>query len=80
MQTPDQAAVREVPIHIFDFTQPTEGLEPGFYYNIPIPEGEKATPNEVALEGPFESRSQALDAARDFIRDCLTDHATGETE
>jgi hypothetical protein len=80
MLTPDQAAVREVPIHIFDFTEPPEGLLAGFYYNIPIPEDEKASPNEVALEGPFKTRSDALDAARDFVRDCLTDQATGDEE
>ncbi len=70
-----QAAIREVPIQIFDFlSEPAEGLTPGFYFNIPVADEDKASPNEVLLEGPFESRGATLDAARDFIRDCLTNH------
>jgi hypothetical protein len=80
MQDPTQAAVREVPIEIFDFTEPTEGLEPGFYYSIPMSIEDKVAGAEIPLAGPFGSRGLALDAARDFIRDCLTDHTTGETE
>jgi hypothetical protein len=80
MQTPDQAAVREVPIEIFDFlTDPPEGLLAGFYYSIPMPDEDKVARSEIPLAGPFADRAETLDAARDFIRDCLTD-AEGDEE
>jgi hypothetical protein len=74
------AAVREVPIQIYDFMEPPEGLLAGFYYSIPMSIEDKVASIEIPLAGPFGSRGLALDAARDFIRDCLTDHNTGETE
>jgi hypothetical protein len=80
MQEPTLAAVREVPIEIFDFTEPQEGLASGFYYTIPMSIEEKVSGAEIPLAGPYGSRGLALDAARDFIRDCLTDHTTGEVE
>lgn len=81
MSEPIQAAIREVPIQIFDFTTPHEGIAPGFYYNIPFAdEADLVNPNEVLLEGPFETRSAALDGARDFIRDCFTNHNEGTVE
>jgi hypothetical protein len=77
MQTPDQAAVREVPIHIFDLTEKVvPGLEAGFYYSLPV-EDQSAI---IDVEGPYDSRQDALDAAGLFIRDCLTNHATGDEE
>jgi hypothetical protein len=90
MQEPTQAAVREVPIEIYDFTRPErfaenghvayDVIQPGFYYSIPMHEDEKVASGEIALAGPFSDRSAALDAARDFVRDCLTNHTTGEEE
>ncbi|MCK1543339.1 hypothetical protein IVB12_15595 [Bradyrhizobium sp. 179] len=80
MQNPVQAAVREVPILTFDFTTPPDGLEAGFYYHIPMPDEDKVATAEIPLAGPYETRQLALDAARDFIRDCLTDMNTGEEE
>jgi hypothetical protein len=81
MQDPTQAAVREVPIEIFDFTgSPPEGLEAGFYYTIPMSIEDKVAGSEIPLAGPYGSRGLALDAARDFVRDCLTNHTTGEED
>jgi hypothetical protein len=81
MQDPVQAAVREVPIHVYDFNteDPPEGLARGFYYSIPILD-EKATTEEIPLAGPYPTRNTAIDGARDFIRDCLTNQTTGEED
>lgn len=76
MIEPDLAALREVPIEIYDFaSNPAEGLEPGFYYNIPTP-----LSTEVFVAGPHPTRVAALDAARAFIQDCLTNYNEGTRE
>lgn len=68
------SAVNEVPFEIFDFHLDTpEGLESGFYYAIPLAEEDKVAPDEVALAGPYPTKQEAIEAARDFIRDALTD-------
>lgn len=81
MLDPVQAAVREVPIHIYDFAEsPPEGLEAGFYYSIPMPAEDKIAHEEIPLAGPYRTRQLAFEAARDFVRECLTDMNTGEEE
>lgn len=69
----------EVPFRLFDFTTPDPqlqeaGIEPGFYYDIPVPPEERSTPNEVFLRGPFPSAEKARDAATAFITDALAEH------
>jgi hypothetical protein len=69
----------EVPFRLFDFTAPDPqlqeaGIEPGFYYDIPLPPEERSTPNEVFLRGPFVSAEKARSAAVTFIQDALADH------
>jgi hypothetical protein len=79
--TPSLAAVREVPFQIFDFTAtPPEGFEPGFYFDVPLAPTDKIHAAELFLDGPHETHAKALDAARDFIIDALTNHNTGTTE
>lgn len=71
-------AIREVPVEIYDFTKDTpDGLLAGFYYSIPMPE---SVIREIPLHGPHETRGAALDAARAFIADCLTNHNDGTEE
>lgn len=73
-------AVEEVPFRIFDFTAPDEnlqkaGLEPGFYYDIPMPDDEKAAPGEVFLKGPYITALKAKAMALEFIQDALKEAA-----
>lgn len=69
------AAVREVPFQIWDLTDTnTPDLKPGFYFNVPMPEEAKAHSAEIFLEGPYDTRQQAFEAARAFVIDALTDH------
>lgn len=62
-----------VSVMIYDLTEVEHpGLEPGFYYDIPV--DDDAFIAEVRLEGPYPTREAALDAAQAFISDAMTDH------
>lgn len=81
MSDPVQAAIREVPILVYDFLDnPPEGLLAGFYFNLPMPDDDKVNPAELFLDGPYASRALALDAAREFIQDALFNHKEGIEE
>jgi hypothetical protein len=67
-----KAAVMEVPFEIFELRdQATYGLEPGFYYTIPMPDDEKVHASEIPLAGPYGTRQEAFIAVRNFIEDAI---------
>jgi hypothetical protein len=64
---------QHVEIQVYDLNDfATWGLDPGFYYNIPLTHHD----DEVALQGPYETEELALAEAAVFVRDAIAEHPT----
>jgi hypothetical protein len=67
-----------IQIRVFDFSV-ADWLKPekrGHYYDVGADEPvENAGPLELVLDGPHPSRQAALDAAKDYINDAVTEHS-----
>lgn len=51
--------------------------DPGFYYSFPTEDND--TDDMVVLAGPYETRDEAVAAAKAFIINALSDHTEEET-
>jgi hypothetical protein len=74
--------VSSVPFRVFDLTNvKDEGFSPGFYYDIPVFDGEEnLNEGEVFLAGPYSSSDDARAAAITFIEETIADHSATDEE
>jgi len=76
-----ELAAADIEFHVVDFSRMPEAgaIPPGFYYTFPVTPGEGREPF-ISLTGPYPTFKEAVDKARTFIAEGLTNYQGDEAD